>query len=797
MDSITGTTGNTVFNADQTTLSAADTVKGTGANNVFNYTDSGTTGGNIAAAQVSGVQTINVRNVNGTAATAGTKEAATVTFGAVTNGQTVTLGGVTFTDGGTGSTGAQVAAFFAANLPAGYTVTSSTGSTLVFTSTATGNVPNLTLGGTGVATQSIVVVDGTAGVGSTGVADVINASNFAGATAFNSNLSSNDLTVNNLATGQSAGLIGNGTMTNGNLTANYAAAVTAGTLNVSGGTKGGAITETGASLTSTTINSTGAANKLGGLTLAATNTGLTINASTNLTTGAISDAALKTVTVTGAAALVDLSGAALSSTVTTVDASGMTAGGVKFTNGSAGLTFKGGANNNFVSTGGIVLNSTASVNAGTGTGNTLDITAMGDVATAAVGALYKGFNTLQVESGVAQDASLLAANNTITAAVVNGGAIAGAATVTSLTNLASGAGVTIQNSANATAGAVNTIDYSNAGSSLTLGIKGATTVGQIDTLNVTVNDSVAAGAAAGSSIVKVGALTAAGIENVAFHVVNAGDTLNISALTGMGAASSITFDGAGAVSLTTGAVAPAANTVIDAHSLSGAFTLDASLATTNALAIKGSVGANTITLQNTAVAGDVVDLSANVKGGSTVNTSSTSATVGTGNATITLGAHAAADTINVTDGAFIDGGTGAFSLVNGFSLGSTAATSDILKFSTATNTAITETIATAGTFTAAQTGVANLTATTASGLITFAGSALSTATVAQLISAAEKVVVGAIDTVAAFVNGGNTYVVESTHGGTLGAASTHVVELVGVSATSIGTAAGAGVVHIA
>ncbi|MFM0142928.1 beta strand repeat-containing protein [Paraburkholderia sp. RL18-085-BIA-A] len=717
-------------------------------------------------------------------------------IGTGTVGQTVTL--TTGVDNAVGAAaGNTVFNAFSATATPGTTGDTLTSADII-QGNGTGNVLNITNTGTTLDATAGAQISGiqTVNIRNTGIsgtnATTLDASKIAGVTAVNST-STGDVVVQNLAAGASAGIVGNGTLANGTLIATYVAGATAATLNLSGGVKeAGTATINGAGITSTTVNSTGAANKLGGLTLAATDTALTINAATNLTTGAITDAALKTITVTGAAAQVDISGG-FGAAVTKVDASGMTAGGVKVTlaNPTTFTTFVGGAKNNFVTTGGVLSATGASINAGTGTGNTLDVANTADIATAALAKLYTGFNTLQVESGVAQDASLLAATNTITAAVVND--TVGAAAATSLTNLASGVGVTIGNSANATAGAGSTIDYSANG--LTLGIKGATTVGQIDTLNVTVNDSVSAGAVAGSSVVKLGSLTVAGVENVAFHVANAGDTLNITDLTHMGSASSITFDGVGSASMATGAVTPIANSVIDAHSLSGTFTLDASLATTNAIAVKGSVGANTITLQNSTVAGDVIDLSANTKGGSTITTGALT-TATTGNATITLGTHAAADTISIADGAFVDGGTGAFTLVNNFAVGATAATSDILKFSAAGGTG-TETIATATTFTAAQTGVANLTATTSSGLITFAGSALSTATVAQLISAAEKVVVGAIDTVAAFVNGGNTYVVESTHGGTLGAASTHVVELVGVSASSIGTAAGAGVLHIA
>jgi flagellar hook protein FlgE len=92
----------------------------------------------------------------------------TITFGAVTAGQTVIIGDKTFTDGGAGSTAAQVAAYFAlpANLPTGYTLayngSADTPPTLGFTLDA-GTTTDLTVSGTGAAAQQIEVAKANAG----------------------------------------------------------------------------------------------------------------------------------------------------------------------------------------------------------------------------------------------------------------------------------------------------------------------------------------------------------------------------------------------------------------------------------------------------------------------------------------------------------------------------------------------------------------------------------------------------------------------------------------------------------
>lgn len=112
---------------------------------------------------------------------AGTYETATVTFVALTTGQTMILGGLTYTSTGA-TTGAQLAAAFA-NLDAGATTGAGTatgtysgtltgwatgpasGAVVVFTALTPGNVSDLAATGTGTA-PSIVIVQGTSATAS-------------------------------------------------------------------------------------------------------------------------------------------------------------------------------------------------------------------------------------------------------------------------------------------------------------------------------------------------------------------------------------------------------------------------------------------------------------------------------------------------------------------------------------------------------------------------------------------------------------------------------------------------------
>ena len=106
-----------------------------------------------------------VATTNGTGSTT---ETADVTFTSLANGQSVTVGSVTYTAEGD-QTAATVAAYFSANAPANWTAGAPSGSTVTFTSTtANSNVTNLAASsaGVGAATAPNVVQSTAAVVGS-------------------------------------------------------------------------------------------------------------------------------------------------------------------------------------------------------------------------------------------------------------------------------------------------------------------------------------------------------------------------------------------------------------------------------------------------------------------------------------------------------------------------------------------------------------------------------------------------------------------------------------------------------
>ncbi len=131
-------------------------------------TDLKITGGLSLATQVTTVQGGTGKNT----------EKSTVTFGALTSGQTLQIGGLTFTAGASGATAVEVAtAFQTGTVPAGvgtftgalqgYTAAAVSGSTnkTEFTSTSTyTNVSDLTPSGTGAGSTSVSIVQGATGV---------------------------------------------------------------------------------------------------------------------------------------------------------------------------------------------------------------------------------------------------------------------------------------------------------------------------------------------------------------------------------------------------------------------------------------------------------------------------------------------------------------------------------------------------------------------------------------------------------------------------------------------------------
>jgi len=441
------------------------------------------------------------------------------------------------------------------------------------------------------------------------------ASTTAGVTAVNSNVSAGIVTVTNLATGASAGVIGNGTLVNGAFNPGYVAAATAATLNITDGTKGGAVTLSGTGLTSTTVNSTGAANTIGALTLAGTTTSLTIDATTKLTTGALTNAGttnLATLTVKGAGA-VDLSANALQTGVTKIDASANTGGLTVTLSDKVTIAVTGSKGNDVITTNAILT--TGSVNAGDGI-DTLDIDVnVGHANTASLAAKYTNFEILRVNGTF--DASLIAGITAIEIADV-----AADSNISKMTATQAGA-VTVRNA--------NT-------QALTLALNDST--GTADVLSITTG---------------IGGTTAAAATNIGALTVTGFETLNVTAAPG-----STSTTGA---NRTTTINSFATATHLTAINLKGTAVTLADAATVKAVTIDGTAltgnGANApigLTITGNLVAGSVVKGSATA--GNTFN-------LGTAGSTYTGGAGK--DAFNITaatqlrNGATynkIDGGAG-------------------------------------------------------------------------------------------------------------------------------------------
>jgi hypothetical protein len=91
----TGGTGNDTFNATHLTFGATDVLVGGTGIDTLTIVDTGTAALTLPVATVSGIENINIRNLNGTAAVAAVAETSTATFSAMKNGQYLTVAGVT------------------------------------------------------------------------------------------------------------------------------------------------------------------------------------------------------------------------------------------------------------------------------------------------------------------------------------------------------------------------------------------------------------------------------------------------------------------------------------------------------------------------------------------------------------------------------------------------------------------------------------------------------------------------------------------------------------------------------
>lgn len=455
-----------------------------------------------------------------------------------------------------------------------------------------------------------------------GQTNSLDASTIAGLTGIYADRATAAVTLTNVATGATVGVKGDSTAANGAFNFSYKADAAAINLAISGGVTAGAITgnsTTGTdAATAATISSSGAANVVGTvdlLTGASTLKTLAINAETNLKGQIAAEtegdfAAASTLTVTGAATLVDLTGA-LANNITTVDASGMTAGGIKATLGTGTVTAKGGAGADTITIGAVdavvtagagndrvVLGTnilTGSVDGGEGT-DTVAIAA-GNALTTATAAKMAGFETLEVSSAATQtyDYSLISGLtsltvNTGTSIIVNKlGAttpvkVTGVQTTDLALNLAS-----VSGSADAIALTLENQDAAD----LTVAKLSITGV---ETLNVT---STYKPATTPVGTYKNVITTLAGTNNSALTTVN--------------------LSGASEVSVTTGALAQ--SLTIDATSATGKTTIDAS-SLGGVATIKGGSGVDTITTSaqadtvNAGAGNDVINLDVNGGNGS-------------------------------------------------------------------------------------------------------------------------------------------------------------------------------------
>jgi hypothetical protein len=430
----------------------------------------------------------------------------------------------------------------------------------------------------------------------------VTANLFSGLTAVNSDRSTAALVVAGLASGASGGIIGNGTLTNGASSFGYAAGATTGIINAINGVTAGAIVLTGAGITTATINSTGASNTVGTINLAAagTTTRVNINATTALTTGAITAAAATNYTLTGAGAI-DISAAVLAATVTTVNAAATT-GGVTVALGTAVTqTVTGGSGNDVITTGALVL-TTGSVNAGAGTADVLDIgTNVGNVNTAALAAKYTNFEILRIGAATL-DVSLL--GSSITGIQATGAAVLTGMTATQAANVQARAN--LGNASFQLANATGTSDVltitNGLGTTTATAVNNATTIGTLvatgfETINLIANPSATATSGANRTT------TVTAITNTSLNNVNLSGTAftfgdiasskavawNASALTGNGAATPV-----GLTLTTTGAAF--AGSVVTGSSLRDSVIMNSSTGVTFNLGAGNDIFSTTTTL---------------------------------------------------------------------------------------------------------------------------------------------------------------------------------------------------------
>jgi hypothetical protein len=174
----TGGDGADTFNATHLTFGASDVLVGGSGIDTLTIVDTGTAAYQPAAATVSGVELINIRNLNTATAVTGVTEVATVTTGALVAGQTLVIAGQTLT-ATAAMTASEVGAALASTATAGLNYTlagalsgytkaagTNTNQVVYTSSTANSSVTDLTLAGsaqTGTNQVQVLTFAGNAG----------------------------------------------------------------------------------------------------------------------------------------------------------------------------------------------------------------------------------------------------------------------------------------------------------------------------------------------------------------------------------------------------------------------------------------------------------------------------------------------------------------------------------------------------------------------------------------------------------------------------------------------------------
>lgn len=525
-------------------------------------------------------------------------------------------------------------------------------------------------------------------------ANSLDASQISGLTAVNST-GAGTVLVTNLATGASIGIVGNGSLVQGEVAFAPATASAAITLNISGGvaqtaandgiTAAATIGATNATGTATTatVNSSGAANTTGVIDLAnATLTSVTINAATNLTADFLSEATNQvatggTLTINGAATLVTLS-AALDNDLAVINASGMTAGGISATLGTlVTQTVTGGAGADAITTSAVLT--TGSVNAGAGT-DTLVIASASHLATPALAAKYTNFETLRFATGLTFD--MANAPSGITAIET-----AGVATVS---NMSATQAANVLMRTNAAAGTADALNLQLAAQS-----------GTSDALTIT----------AGTGLTTTGALDIAALTVTGFEILNLRANPGPTSTAGAGGAGDRTTNITGTI---TGATLREINLTGTAVNIANVattvpVTINGSALTGDGLAASSQAG---LTVAGSAVVGSTITGSA-VRDVFTIGAEGSAYNGGAGNDRMTTTvALLVAD--GITDGT-MDGGSGTDTLVVSDTTGVTLTDNHFTKLTgfeglTLTNTGAADTrITTGGSFNAAFAAGATIT----------------------------------------------------------------------------------------